>query len=200
MCGICGVLGEPAHWSSAQGRLRLAPPATGRAERARMVRMLNRIARTRNVQISDWQGCAYLVAGATGRQELVPSLAQGWLGLDRLRGAAAEIPPPLGGGRGMERGAGGRRVAGARNRWGGEMDSRLPVNVLTGFLGSGKTSLLNRLLRDPAFSHCAVLINEFGTIGIDHHLVEAVDGDLVLLSSGCVCCTIRGDLRAAIRG
>src|SRR6218665_2209665 len=85
-------------------------------------------------------------------------------------------------------------------RRGGGMESGLRVKVLRGFLGSGKTSLLNRLLRDPAFSHCAVLINEFGTIGIDHHLVEAVDGDLVLLSSGCVCCTIRGDLRAAIRG
>ncbi|MCW5256478.1 GTP-binding protein [Verminephrobacter aporrectodeae subsp. tuberculatae] len=79
------------------------------------------------------------------------------------------------------------------------MDHRLPVNVLTGFLGSGKTSLLNRLLRDPAFANSAVLINEFGAVGIDHHLVEAVDGDLVLLASGCVCCTIRGDLRAALQ-
>src|SRR6218665_3289041 len=103
MCGICGVLGEPAHWSSAQGRLRLAPPATGRAERARMVRMLNRIARTRNVQISDWQGCAYLVAGATGRQELVPSLAQVWLGLDRVRGGGDGPPGQWGVGRGPER-------------------------------------------------------------------------------------------------
>src|SRR6218665_2855226 len=110
MCGICGVLGEPAHWSSAQGRLRLAMPATARAERARMVRMLNRIARTRNVQISDWQGCAYLVAGATGRQELVPSLGQVWLGGGRGRvggvgGAAIDrlergwlSRPPVGGG------------------------------------------------------------------------------------------------------
>src|SRR6218665_3458855 len=151
MCGICGVLGEPAHWSSAQGRLRLAMPASARAERARMVRMLNRIARTRNVQISDLQGCAYLVAGATGRQELVPSLAQVWLALDRLGGARFS---PLGPGW-VQRPPGGCGVARARNRWGRLMDSRLPVNVLTGFLGSGKTSLLNRLLRDPAFSHCA---------------------------------------------
>ena len=79
------------------------------------------------------------------------------------------------------------------------MDSRLPVNILTGFLGSGKTTLLNRLLRDPAFAHCAVLINEFGEVGIDHHLVESVEGDVVLLQSGCICCTIRGDLSAAIR-
>src|SRR6218665_3647895 len=115
MCGICGVLGEPAHWSSAQGRLRLAMPATARAERARMVRMLNRIARTRNVQISDWQGCAYLVAGATGRQELGPSLAQGGLGPARLRGGA--------GGVGLDRGV---RGGLSRPRVGGGL-SRPPV-------------------------------------------------------------------------
>ncbi len=79
------------------------------------------------------------------------------------------------------------------------MTERIPVNVLTGFLGSGKTSLLNRLLRDPLFNNCAVLINEFGDIGIDHHLVDRVDGDMVLLQSGCICCTIRGDLATAMR-
>lgn len=79
------------------------------------------------------------------------------------------------------------------------MSARIPVNVLTGFLGSGKTSLLNRLLRDPLFHNCAVLINEFGDIGIDHHLVDRIDGDMVLLQSGCICCTIRGDLATAIR-
>src|SRR6218665_2218924 len=116
------------------------------------------------------------------------------------QGGTGGIPGP--GVAGGPWGPGGRGggVGGEGKGGGGVMEGGLPVNVLTGFLGSEKTSLLNRLLRDPAFSHCAVLINEFGTIGIDHHLVEAVDGDLVLLSSGCVCCTIRGDLRAAIRG
>ena len=79
------------------------------------------------------------------------------------------------------------------------MNGRIPVNVLTGFLGSGKTTLLNRLLRDPLFNNCAVLINEFGAIGIDHHLVDRVEGDTVLLQSGCICCTIRGDLATAMR-
>jgi G3E family GTPase len=74
-----------------------------------------------------------------------------------------------------------------------------PVNLLTGFLGSGKTTLLRRLLADPALSGTAVLINEFGEIGLDHHLVERIDETMVLLRSGCLCCTIRGELALAIR-
>ena len=70
--------------------------------------------------------------------------------------------------------------------------------MLTGFLGSGKTTLLNRLLKHPALADAAVLINEFGEVGIDHQLVEAVDESTVLLSSGCLCCTIRDDLKQAI--
>ncbi|HXW26691.1 MAG TPA: GTP-binding protein [Xanthobacteraceae bacterium] len=74
----------------------------------------------------------------------------------------------------------------------------LPLTVLTGFLGAGKTSLLNRLLKDPALADTAVLINEFGEIGLDHLLVEKISDDLVLLPSGCVCCTMRGDLIDAL--
>lgn len=76
----------------------------------------------------------------------------------------------------------------------------IPVNVLTGFLGSGKTTLLRHILADPAFAGCAVLINEFGEVGLDHHLLQTVDEDVVLMQSGCICCTIRGDLGRAIRG
>ena len=70
----------------------------------------------------------------------------------------------------------------------------IPLTVITGFLGAGKSPLLNRLLRDPALSDTVVIINEFGEVGLDHLLVEAADGDMLLLSSGCLCCTIRGDL------
>lgn len=76
-------------------------------------------------------------------------------------------------------------------RWAGPVT----VNLLTGFLGSGKTSLLKRLLRQPDLRDTAVLINEFGEVGLDHLLVEEVDEEVVLLKSGCVCCTVRGDLR-----
>jgi G3E family GTPase len=74
----------------------------------------------------------------------------------------------------------------------------IPLTVLTGFLGAGKTSLLNRLVRDPALAGTAVIINEFGEIGLDHLLVKTIDDNMVLLQSGCLCCTMRGDLVTAL--
>lgn len=76
----------------------------------------------------------------------------------------------------------------------------LPVNLLTGFLGSGKTTLLKRLLESPHLANTAVLINEFGEIGLDHLLLETVEDETVVLQSGCICCTIRSDLKNAIAG
>jgi G3E family GTPase len=74
----------------------------------------------------------------------------------------------------------------------------LPLTVLTGFLGAGKTSLLNRLLKDPALADTAVVINEFGEVGLDHLLVERAEDGLVMLTTGCLCCTMRGDLVDAL--
>jgi len=75
-----------------------------------------------------------------------------------------------------------------------------PVNLITGFLGSGKTTLLKRMLASPALADTAVLINEFGEIGLDHELIERIDDTIVLLQSGCLCCSIRGELAQSIRG
>jgi G3E family GTPase len=76
---------------------------------------------------------------------------------------------------------------------------RIPVSVITGFLGSGKTTLLRMMLNDPRLSDAAVIINEFGEIGIDHLLVRQVDESVVLLPSGCLCCTVRADLASTLR-
>jgi G3E family GTPase len=75
----------------------------------------------------------------------------------------------------------------------------IPVNLVTGFLGSGKTTLLQRLLPSQELAGAAVLVNELGEVGLDHHLLRRVEEDIVLLKSGCLCCTIRGDLRDSVR-
>src|SRR5277367_1990459 len=79
------------------------------------------------------------------------------------------------------------------------MNDALPVTLLTGFLGSGKTTVLNHLLRQPGLARIAVIINELGAIGIDHDLVETATEGLVLLKSGCVCCSVRSDLIDTLR-
>lgn len=75
---------------------------------------------------------------------------------------------------------------------------RIPVTVLTGFLGSGKTTLLNRLLSQPELEGTAVIVNEFGEVGIDHDLITHTTEDTVLLANGCLCCAVRGDLVEAL--
>jgi G3E family GTPase len=76
---------------------------------------------------------------------------------------------------------------------------KLPVSLITGFLGSGKTTLLKRLLRDPGMSRAAVIINEFGEVGIDHELVASSSEQMTLLSNGCLCCAVRTDLQETLR-
>ncbi|MGI9479558.1 MAG: CobW family GTP-binding protein [Hyphomicrobiaceae bacterium] len=73
-----------------------------------------------------------------------------------------------------------------------------PVSILTGFLGSGKTTILAHLMRDPALGDTAVIINEFGDVGLDHDLIESSDESLVTLQTGCLCCKIQGDLVATL--
>jgi len=80
-----------------------------------------------------------------------------------------------------------------RNRT-AEMAELVPISIITGFLGSGKTTLLRRLLADPRMGTTAVLVNEFGEVGLDHLLLRKVDEEIVLLNSGCLCCGVRDDL------
>ena len=75
---------------------------------------------------------------------------------------------------------------------------RIPVTLLTGFLGSGKTTLANRLLRRPSFANTAVIVNELGEIGLDHLLVERGEDNVLLLDSGCLCCGLQGGLRETL--
>src|SRR5947207_14514959 len=75
----------------------------------------------------------------------------------------------------------------------------MPVTLLTGFLGSGKTTLLRRALTAPAFADTAVIINEIGEIAIDHYLVDFVEGSVLELPGGCLCCAVREDLAQTLR-
>lgn len=77
-------------------------------------------------------------------------------------------------------------------------DNRIPINIITGFLGSGKTTLLNYWVKQPGMKDTAVLINEFGSVGLDHELVQQIDNQVVLLESGCICCTLQSSLVDAL--
>src|SRR3569623_2678906 len=81
-----------------------------------------------------------------------------------------------------------------------EVDSKIHVTVLTGYLGAGKTTLLNRILSENHGKKYAVIVNEFGEIGIDNDLIVGADEEVFEMNNGCVCCTVRGDLVRIIDG
>ena len=79
-----------------------------------------------------------------------------------------------------------------------DLDKTIPVTVITGFLGSGKTTLLSQLLKNDEMKNAALIINEFGEVGLDHALIEHSDENIVEMQNGCICCTIRGDLHKTL--
>src|SRR5262244_183522 len=81
-----------------------------------------------------------------------------------------------------------------------QASAKIPVTVLTGYLGAGKTTLLNRILSEPHGQKFAVIVNEFGEIGIDNELVVGADEEVFEMNNGCICCTVRGDLIRIIEG
>jgi hypothetical protein len=93
MCGVCGALGGEEHWSTASGRLQLDDAPTRRAERGRRIRIINEVVRGLQVRVSDWQGRYYLVAGPTGKQQVVDSLPHVWAALQEV--ARRSVDPLL---------------------------------------------------------------------------------------------------------
>jgi G3E family GTPase len=79
------------------------------------------------------------------------------------------------------------------------LSSTRPIAIVTGFLGSGKTTLIARLLRDPDMGDTAVIVNEFGEVGLDHHLIKAATDNVMLLQNGCLCCSVRQDIVQTLR-
>src|SRR5512132_3880803 len=88
-----------------------------------------------------------------------------------------------------------QRLAGGRDPLAG----RVPVSIVTGFLGSGKSTLINRLLKRPDMNKVAVIVNELGEQSIDHDLIEVSSEQMMLLNNGCLCCVLRGDLQQTLR-
>src|SRR2546430_209715 len=80
------------------------------------------------------------------------------------------------------------------------MTAKTPVTVLTGYLGAGKTTLLNRILTEDHGKRYAVIVNEFGEVGIDNQLIVGADEEVFEMNNGCVCCTVRGDLIRVLSG
>src|SRR5918995_5539418 len=76
---------------------------------------------------------------------------------------------------------------------------RIPVSIVTGFLGSGKSTLINKLLQRPDMNRVAVIVNEFGEQSIDHDLIQVSSEQMMLLNNGCLCCVLRGDLQETLR-
>ena len=140
------------------------------------------------MRLDDWHSRSYVLSDRKGKTAIVQDLGALWPTAQQLAGRPLIRSIP-----GSSRGSVTRlRHVGRRmNR-----TTTRPITIITGFLGSGKTTLLRRLLASP--NDTAVLVNEFGEVGLDHHLVQRLDEQTILLGHGCVCCTVRHDLVQAL--
>ena len=130
------------------------------------------------LRLDDWGGRVYVLRDAKGRSAVVDDLGAIWVEAEKLAGRPLDpLEPALLASLGVRR----------------------PVALVTGFLGSGKTTLISRLLGHPEMGETAVIVNELGEVAIDHHLLRRVDERTVLMKSGCLCCTLRGDLADELR-
>ena len=168
---MCALCGvlRNEHW---------ADEGAGRRDRVIRTALLERVLARFGLGVREWAG-QYVVSDGKGRTEVA----------DDLGGA-------LGGGGAPRRPSARPARRGAR---GGARVVKTPVSLVTGYLGSGKTTLIAALLEQPALGETAVIVNELGEIGIDHHIVSQIDERTVLLASGCLCCTLRGDLADELR-
>ena len=142
--------------------------------------LANRVLDHFGLRLDDWGGRIYVLRDRKGRSAVVDNLGVLWVEAERLAGRPSTRSTPV-------------------SCTPLAADGKLPVALVTGFLGSGKTTLIASLLGHPAMGETAVIVNELGEIGIDHHLLRRVDERTVLLKSGCVCCTLRGDLADELR-
>ena len=152
--------------------------------------LLNRVLSHYGLSLSDWAGSVYTLRDAKGRSAVVTDIGSLWSEAEKLAGRPLDPLEPASSTRSPH------DLATLVARKDG---SKTPVTLVTGFLGSGKTTLISRLLAHPDLGETAVIVNELGEVGIDHHLLRRVDERTVLLDSGCVCCTLRGDLADELR-
>ncbi len=181
LCSLCAALGASRNWTDAAGQAafsRMGNPVTLREERGRRVALLNAVLQQYGLSIADWGGNSYVMSN-TRRPQREHVHARRHLGRCRssfrhsLRSARTGIDCAI-------------KYASTSRR--SRMTERVAIYLLTGFLGSGKTTLLAGILRDVAFHDTAVIINEYGKVGLDHDLISFSSESTVVMPGGCICC------------
>ena len=201
MCMLCAQsLFVDAHWTDrdpdASEPTAMAGDDRERRRRRdwhRRAQLLNRVLSCYGLSLDNWQNRHYVLSDRKGRSEMVTDLGALWPAAAQLLGRPLD-PPRSPVHRGVApRGPGAMRRSDHEPRAQTSRHGRYPA-----FLGSGKTTLLRHVLAGQGAHGTAVLVNEFGEVGLDHHLVRQLDEQTILLNNGCVCCSVRDDLVQAL--